>query len=290
MERLLEKRREGLDERRDRLRPRPRLLMCAPDHYGVDYVINPWMTDHVGKAAGALARKQWAALRALLAERADIVEIAPAPGLPDMAFTANAGFPIGRTVVVSRFRMVERQGEEPLFAAWFREQGFALADWPADTPFEGAGDALLDRGRPLIWCGHGLRTSDAAPRLLESIFRRQTIGVRLIDPRFYHLDTCFCPLAGGWLMYYPEAFDEESRAAIRDVVPAEKRIEIGETDALLFACNAVELNGDVVLNAASDGLQARLRAAGFTPLVTPLSEFMKAGGAAKCLTLSLSDR
>ncbi len=286
MERLLEKRSESLEGRHDR--PRARLLMCAPDHYGVDYVINPWMTHHVGKAVGALARRQWAALRALLAERADIAEIAPAPGLPDMVFTANAGFVIGRTVVVSRFRMEERRGEEPLFAAWFREQGFALADWPAGEPFEGAGDALPDRGRPLIWCGHGLRTSGAAPRLLESIFRRQTIGLRLIDPRFYHLDTCFCPLAGGWLMYYPGAFDAEARAVIRKVVPAEKRIEIGEADALLFACNAVELDADIVLNAASDALQGRLRSAGFRPLVTPLSEFIKAGGAAKCLTLNLS--
>ncbi|MCI0736887.1 MAG: nitrate reductase, partial [Beijerinckiaceae bacterium] len=108
-----------------------------------------------------------------------------------------------------------------------------------------------------------------------------------VDPRFYHLDTCFCPLAGGYLLYYPAAFDEKSRALIELVVAREKRIAAGEADALEFCCNGVDLNGHVFLNDASEELRSRLRGAGFTPVITPLSEFMKAGGAAKCLTLKL---
>jgi N-dimethylarginine dimethylaminohydrolase len=49
----------------------------------------------------------------------------------------------------------------------------------------------------------------------------------------------------------------------------------------------VDLNGCVIMNDASENLQNRLLSAGFTPVITPLSEFMKAGGAAKCLTLKL---
>ena len=265
-----------------------RILMCAPEHFGVDYVINPWMENQAGKTVHALAREQWANLRRHLTEEEVMIAlVAPEPGLPDMVFTANAGMVIGKTAIVSRFRTKERQLEERLFHAWFKQHGFAIAPWPEDVPFEGAGDALLDRGQPLIWCGYGFRSSAAAPRFLENIFGRRTVGLRLVDPRFYHLDTCFCPLAGGWLMYYRPAFDAGSQETIAMLVPPEKRIGVSEKDALLFACNAVDVNGRVFMNDASDALQRRLRAAGFKPALTPLSEFFKAGGAAKCLTLKL---
>lgn len=265
------------------------ILMCPPEHFGVHYIINPWMNHHVGQTDPALAQEQWENLRRHLAQETEIALISPGPGLPDMVFTANAGFVLGKVAAVSRFRTPERQPEEPLFRAWFERAGFTLAPWPQDVPFEGAGDALLDRAQPLIWCGHGLRSGSAAPKLLETIFDRRTVGLRLIDPRFYHLDTCFCPLGGGWLMYYPPAFDLVSQDIIAMLVPAEKRIAVGERDAMSFACNAVDINGRIFMNAASDGLQKKLRAAGFKPMLTPLSEFIKAGGAAKCLTLKLAE-
>jgi N-dimethylarginine dimethylaminohydrolase len=96
-----------------------------------------------------------------------------------------------------------------------------------------------------------------------------------------------CPLEGGYLLYFPAAFDAAAQTLLADTIPAEKRIVVEEADALNFACNAVDLNKHVFMNAASDQLQARLRAAGFTPVIVPLSEFMKSGGAAKCLTLKL---
>jgi N-dimethylarginine dimethylaminohydrolase len=266
-----------------------RILMCAPEHFGVDYVINPWMEAQIGKAVHSLAQEQWANLERRLASEAKIALVAPQPGLPDMVFTANAGMVIGKTAIVSRFRNQERQPEERLFRTWFERHGFDVVPWPGDVTFEGAGDALLDRAQPLIWCGYGFRTSSVAPGLLQNIFARRTVGLRLIDPRFYHLDTCFCPLADGWLMYYPSAFDVPSQETIAMLVPPEKRIEVSEKDALLFACNAVDLNGRVIMNAASDGLQSRLRSAGFKPVLTPLTEFIKSGGAAKCLTLKLAE-
>ncbi|ATQ69541.1 MULTISPECIES: dimethylarginine dimethylaminohydrolase family protein [Methylosinus] len=266
---------------------RQRILMCAPDDFDVRYVINPWMADQIGKATRSLARAQWETLRRTLARTVDIELVTPAAGLPDMVFTANAGFTLGDTVVVSRFSAEERRAEEPLFRAHFAAQGFNLAPWPQDIAFEGAGDALIDRAQKLVWCGYGMRSDAAAPQTLEAVLERRVIGLRLIDPRFYHLDTCFCPLAGGFVMYHPPAFDAESRAAIERETPPEKRIEIGEDDASRFACNAVDLCGEIVMNDASPALQNRLRAAGFAPLLTPLGEFMKAGGSAKCLTLKL---
>ncbi len=266
------------------------ILMCAPEHFCVDYIINPWMENKIGSAIRPLALEQWENLRRHLAHEAELTFVKPQPGLPDMVFTANAGFAIGKTVVISLFRSAERRPEEQFFRAWFEREGFAVAPWPDDVTFEGAGDALLDRARPLIWCGFGWRTSAEAPELLQNIFARRTVRLRLVDPRFYHLDTCFCPLRGGWLVYYPPAFDARSLEAIEMFTPAEKRIEVSEEDALGFACNAVEVNGHVLMNDASDKLQSRLRAAGFRVTLAPLSEFIKAGGAAKCLTLKLFEK
>ncbi|HMK89932.1 MAG TPA: arginine deiminase-related protein [Methylocystis sp.] len=268
---------------------RRRILMCAPDHYGVDYVINPWMAAHVGGVDHARAVAQWENLRGRLAEVAALEFVPPRPSLPDMVFTANAGLTIGARVILSRFHFGERREEERHFRDWFETHGFDVAPWPADVSFEGAGDALLQRGQEIIWCGWGFRSSERAPQLIEKIFARETAPLRLVDPRFYHLDTCLCPLGEGRLMYYTRAFDGPSQRRIASIVDEDRRIAVSEDDALAFACNAVEAQGRVFLNAASDDLQARLRAMGLAPVLTPLSEFLKSGGAAKCLTLALDE-
>lgn len=265
------------------------ILMCPPHHFGVDYVINPWMQDQLGRTDRALALRQWETLSHALSGHARIALVAPQPGLPDMVFTANAGMVRGDVAVVSRFRSPERQGEETFFRGWFERNGYAIAAWPPAVFFEGAGDALFDRGQDLIWSGHGFRSDAAAADLLAATFQCEAVPIRLVDPRFYHLDTCLCPLARGWLMYYPPAFDAASLAVLEHRVSPSKRIAVSEADALRFACNAVDLDGHVFLNGASKALQARLRRAGFTPVLTPLSEFLKAGGTAKCLTLKLRE-
>ncbi|MDX2028372.1 MAG: arginine deiminase-related protein [Alphaproteobacteria bacterium] len=266
-----------------------KILMCAPDHFGIDYVINPWMEGNRGNSDRILAIQQWANLKNALAAHTDIAFVAPQNGLPDQVFTANAGMVIGNQVVVSRFRARERQGEEPIFHDWFKQSGFTILSWPENVFFEGAGDALLDRGQKLIWAGYGFRSDAAAPALVEKFFGRRTIGLHLVDPRFYHLDTCLCPLEGGYVMYFPAAFDEAGQKAIAAVVPPEKQLIVDEPDALKFACNAVDVNRHVFINDASESLQNKLRKVGFTPVLTPLSEFMKSGGAAKCLTLKLKE-
>lgn len=263
------------------------ILMCPPDHFEIAYVINPWMEGQFANTDDRLAHRQWHDLRIAIAEHAQVALEPPERDLPDIVFTANAGLVRGRQVILSRFRSLERQGEEKHNSAWFSANGFEILDWPQDIFFEGAGDALFDRGQTLLWVGHGFRSDKAVPALLEKRLGCKTAALNLIDPRFYHLDTCLCPLAGGYLLYFPAAFDETSRALIESLVPPDKRIAVGEPDALKFCCNAVDLDGHVFLNDASEALQNSLRAAGFTPVITPLSEFMKAGGGAKCLTLKL---
>jgi N-dimethylarginine dimethylaminohydrolase len=259
--------------------------MCPPEHYGVAYVINPWMAPHVGLADHARATRQWRDLRSILSPLIDIEEIAPARGLPDMVFTANAGFALGDRAIVSRFFAPVRRGEELHFRNWFLHRGYLIAAWPEEVCFEGAGDALMDGARNVVWCAHGFRSDPQAAALVGRSFDIETVPLRLIDPHFYHLDTCFCPLSDGGVLYYPPAFDAASRERIEKRVPPRHRIAVSEADAKYFACNAVEVEGRVVMNNASADLCERLLARGLEAVTTPLDEFLKAGGGAKCLVL-----
>lgn len=269
---------------------RARVLMCAPAQYGVHYTINPWMRPQSDDALRVPALSQWRRLRAALSAHADIELVEPLPGLPDMVFTANAGFVLGDKVVPSNFRHAERRGEQDPFRAWFDARGFELVELPRDLPFEGAGDALLDRAAPLVWMGHGFRTDAAvAPRLSDSL-DVEVLTLRLVDPRFYHLDTCLCPLEGGELLYYPRAFDSESIALIESRVPPGRRVVVGDRDAAAFACNAVSVGATVLVNRASRALGEELALRGYTVEAIALGAFIKAGGSAKCLTLRLDER
>jgi lysine-ketoglutarate reductase/saccharopine dehydrogenase-like protein (TIGR00300 family) len=266
-----------------------RFLMCPPDQYDVDYVINPWMEGNIHKPSKETAVDQWQTLYGALKKQADVEKIAPQPGLPDMVFTANAGLAIGRKFVLSRFLYPERQGEEEHFRKWFSKSGFEVFELPPDLPFEGAGDALLDRQGACLWAGYGFRSELDSHPLLAKWLDIEVISLRLIDPRFYHLDTCFCPLEKGWLLYYPQAFDAYSNRLIEQRIVPEKRIAVAETDAVRFACNAVNVDGRIFVNQVSPELKTRLTTAGFDVQETPLNEFLKSGGGAKCLTLRLTE-
>jgi lysine-ketoglutarate reductase/saccharopine dehydrogenase-like protein (TIGR00300 family) len=266
-----------------------RILMCAPHHYDVDYAINPWMEGNIHRSSRDLAEAQWQKLYEVLKTAATIDLVEPQPGWPDMVFAANAGLILGDTVVLSRFFHPERQGEEPYFQAWFESQGYTVHQLPKSLPFEGAGDALFDRAGGWLWAGYGFRSELDAHPYVAKWLDVEVLSLRLVDRRFYHLDTCFCPLTDGYLLYYPAAFDTYSNRLIELRVPAEKRIAIGELDAIEFACNTVNIDRLVVLNQASDELKQLLEDRGFKVVETPLTEFLKAGGAAKCLTLRVTE-
>ena len=269
---------------------KPRVLMCRPDHFGVRYVINPWMQGQVGLADNAKAMDQWERLRDTLATLDQVEVIDPGSAgrdLPDMVFSANAGLLLGDTFVPSVFRVPERAGEVPLFSRWFADAGYSVNELSADLPFEGEGDALFHPGRPLLWAGYGVRSGLEAYAALADIFNVEVVPLRLIDQRFYHLDTCFYPLPDGRVVYFAPAFDELSRQEIHRRIAPENRFEVSEQDALRFTCNAVRLGDTIVTNHASGPLQARLNQWGYQVQTCNVDEFMLAGGACKCMTLLL---
>jgi len=267
----------------------PTFLMCPPKLYDVNYVINPWMAGNVRGSSREQAAKQWGQLCHALGQVALVMQVEPEPGWPDMVFTANAGLVRDGVVAMSSFLHPERQGEESHFRKWFSDLGFKIFEMPSATPFEGEGDALFEADGSRLWAGHGVRTIESSHVQLQDLWGVEVISLRLVDPRFYHLDTCFCPLRDGQLLYFPAAFDAESNAKIEFRYSMARRIPVREVDALRFACNAINVSRLILMNEVSNELCRELEARGFEVVQVRLTEFLKAGGAAKCLVLRLSE-
>ena len=278
-------------------RERAHLMMSAPDFFEVSYRINPWMEPERWRLSAprlaADARSGWTRLKATYERLGTMVEVqAPARGLPDMVFTANAAMVLDRKVLLGQFACAERRGEEAQNRAFFetlRARGAVdeIVAPPRGLIFEGAGDAHWDAVRRLVWVGHGQRSSREMQYEISAIYAVPTVALELVDPRFYHLDTCLCPLAGGEVIYYPPAFSASARAQLRELVDRDLLIEVGDDDAHHLAVNSVCLARDVVLCHASDALRATLTERGYRPHVVPLESFNRSGGAAYCLTLRL---
>jgi N-dimethylarginine dimethylaminohydrolase len=231
-----------------------------------------------------LAHQQWRRLYETLTGLGTTVSLLePAAGLPDLVFTANAAMIHGRRAILSHFRHQQRQGEEPLYERWLVEHGFTVDRLPDGRYFEGAGDALYC-GDTLV-AGYRIRSDVRSQQLVGQLVDSRVVPLELIDGYYYHLDTCFCPLAPGEAIWYPGAFDDYGRRALAEIVPS--LIEVAPEEARSFACNAVVVGKHVVTNTGCPRLHADLVSRGYKPIETPLSEFVKAGGSAKCLTLRL---
>jgi N-dimethylarginine dimethylaminohydrolase len=280
--------------------PQPRLLMCPPRHFAVTYSINPWMDPKAWAgsedALHAQAERQWTDLRrALRAAGANIETVEPAPGLPDLVFTANAAVVLDRKAVLARFRHSERQPEQPIFAKAFAalaargliDEVFEL---PRGVMLEGAGDCIFDPRRKLFWMGCGFRSDAAAAAHVERLLGVPCVTLQLSEASFYHLDTAFCALPCGAVMYYPRAFTPAALKAIHARVEPADRIALDDADAARFAANAVCLNRTIVLSSASAPLRRTLRDRGYSVVETPLHAFLRSGGSACCLTLRLDHR
>jgi N-dimethylarginine dimethylaminohydrolase len=261
----------------------PRILMCPPDHYGIEYEINPWMNRSLG-AVRAVAFTQWTTLRDTLVSLGVSVEaLTPVPGLPDLVFTANAGLMFGNRFLSSRFKHEVRAKESPVFDAWFAAHGFEVDHLPDGLFHEGAGDALFCGDT--LFAGYRTRSDANAHNWVADRLGVRCLPLELVNPRFYHLDTCFCPLAPGAALYFPDAFDAYGKRVLATNVP--HLIPVAEADAHRFGCNAVVVGKTVLHNSRCPELGASLRAAGFESVEVELDEFLKAGGSAKCLTLRL---
>jgi arginine dihydrolase len=256
-------------------------LMCPPEHFTVQYAINPWMTGAEPVDSGR-AWRQWTALRdTYLALGHQVRLIEPEPGLPDMVFAANGGTVVGGTALGARFRHPERAAEGPAYLRWLGGNGYR----PHQPEHVNEGEGDLVHTGPAILAGHGFRTHPAVRDQLSRLFGLPVISLRLTDPRFYHLDTALCVLDASTAIYYPPAFDDAGRAALASQFP--ELIEAKDEDAEVLGLNAVSDGRHVVLPAQAHSLATQVAARGFEPVPVDMSEFRKAGGGPKCCTLEL---
>src|SRR5579871_2280073 len=254
--------------------------MTDPTWFDVSYEINPWMRPGEwgadSRSHALAARRSFDALQAALANAGAALEtIEGAPGLPDMVFPANAAVVLDRRALLARFQPAERRGEELQFLAAFRAmQARGLVDEVAQLPEglfqEDAGDCIWDARRGWFWAGYGQRSLRAAADAVGAFFGREVVALELASPRFYHLDTCFCPLAGGEVLYYPPAFTPAALAAIRARVDPDQLLEADDADAAGLCVNAVSIEKTIVMAKAPPRLRQRLETRGYRVLEVDL--------------------
>jgi N-dimethylarginine dimethylaminohydrolase len=259
-----------------------RYLMCRPEHFTVEYAINPWM-DITRGADRDLAVRQWETLRqTYLALGHEVELIDPEPGLPDMVFAANGGLVFEGHALGARFTHAERRAEGPAYLRRLETLDLKTVTEPVHVN-EGEGDFLVVGD--LVLAGTGFRTDPGAHGEVQELLGVPVISLQLVDPRFYHLDTALAVLGDHDVAYYPEAFSQGSRAVLQRLFP--DAILASEADATVLGLNAVSDGRNVVLPSAATDLANQLRARGYTPIGVDLSELLKAGGSVKCCTLEI---
>ncbi|WTF88935.1 amidinotransferase [Micromonospora globbae] len=259
--------------------------MCSPEHFAVEYAINPWM-DLTTPVDRELAVKQWDRLRETLVGLGHEVHLlAPEPGLPDMVYAANGAFVVDGTVYGARFKHEQRAAEAAAHRAFYEAQGWRFIA-PNETN-EGEGDFAYvpEAHGGLILAGHGFRTELPAHAEAQEALGRPVVSLRLVDPRFYHLDVALAAIDDANIVYFPGAFSTASQRVLAQLFP--DAVVADDADAIAFGLNLVSDGRNVVLNSEAVGLAEKLEAAGYHPVPVELTELKKGGGSVKCCIAEL---
>lgn len=269
------------------------VLMVRPDHFSVDYVINPHMAANVGKVDKAKAMKEWEAVKDAFGSTGLTVHtIDDQPGLPDMVFCANQSLPFknangDREVIMSIMHSEHRKPEVPYIEEWYRSQEYTVhhPGYKVIKDFEGMGDAIWHPGRKLLWGGYGFRSSVEAYEFVSDKFAVPVIVLKLTSDKFYHLDTCFCMLNEDTALIYPDAFSKKSLEMIRHLIPNVLEADTVEAEER-FACNATCPDGKhVLIQKGCLKTNQMLKDAGFTIIELETEEFIKSGGSVFCMKM-----
>ncbi|MGW0435286.1 dimethylargininase [Micromonospora sp. NPDC003197] len=260
-------------------------LMCSPEYFDVTYAINPWMDPAVA-VDRELAVQQWERLRETLVGLGHTVHLlTPEVGLPDMVYAANGAFVVDGTAYGARFKHQQRAAEALAHQAFYETHGWRHV--AAAETNEGEGDFayLPEAYGGLILAGYGFRTEPVAHAEAQEMLGRPVLSLRLVDPRFYHLDTALTVLDDRTIAYFPGAFSHTAQQVLAQLFP--DAVVADEVDAFAFGLNLVSDGRNVVLNSMATGMAAKLEAAGYTPVPVELTELLKGGGSVKCCVAEL---
>jgi len=259
-----------------------KILLCPPIFYDIEYEINPWMRLE-NKVDRQKVKEEYAELKSVYKSLgAEVLEIDPVKGLPDMVYAANLGFPLGNKFALSNFRYPQRRKEADYAKIFFEKLGFKIVTLPDGVYFEGQGDLLTAGGKYFL--GWGKRSSREAKEILSKELGIEFVDFELKDPYFYHLDMSLGPLDNETVLMKSESFTKEGVAKIK--AEFKNVIETTEEDNKFMACNLVVINKTVVIGQGiSDSLKKNIEKYGFTVKEVPMDEYRKGGGSIKCLTL-----
>jgi arginine dihydrolase len=261
-------------------------LMCPPDYFRIGYEINPWMTRTI-QPDRELAHIQWNNLVSNLKQAGAAVEVLqPIASLPDMVFTADIGFIDRHRFIETRFRHAIRQPEVLYGVDWFQRHNYEAIELPLDaaTNLESSD---IRPFRDYLLAGYGFRTTFAAHTVLAHLLQRKVLSIKFVDPRLYHLDLSFCPLDDRRAIVAPAAWSRRSCALLEKIIPEPLVLDLDE--ALTFCTNAVVVGKTIIMPSCPARVGRILERWGFTICISPVSEFLKSGGAVHCLTLNLHE-
>ncbi len=282
-------------------RTEPRIvLLCTPDYFDIVDVKNVHMQGHVGGLNKPLAIRQWQDLKSVYISwkekdiLKDVVEIQGVEGLEDMVFTANQSFPWlvqgKKVVIMSKMRHASREREVPYFRVFYQNLGYELLELNTNTHFEGMGDLIPHYGKNLLYGGYGHRTDETSYREISNLLHAPIILLRLEDPRFYHLDTCFIPVDEDTLLLTPTAFRQDDLKQLSRLF--KNIIEIPDEEASrFFALNAHLVNDKksgqktAVLQKGTTVMKNQLTNLGFEISEIDTSEYIKSGGSVFCMKM-----
>lgn len=256
-----------------------KVLMCEPRFFQVQYEINPWMK--IGSIDPKKAFKQWEELYKTYLKMGIAVDlIEPQSHLPDMVFSADQGLVKKKTVIISNFHYPQRRKEAVFYENWYKNNSFDIRKISENLFFEGSGESLWWGEK--LFVGKGFRNSEGIELKLKEALGVEAVALELINPYFYHLDTCLFPLNKDTVFYYPEAFSSQSLETLKKIVP--DLIPIEKKEAFNFAANSILTDHHVVTEAGNPRFKGKLKAYGYEIVEVDVSEFFKAGGGIHCLT------
>jgi N-dimethylarginine dimethylaminohydrolase len=261
-----------------------KILMCPPDYFEIKYSINPWMNPAI-RVNKEEAFKQYNALKnAFEKAGGKIIELVPGKNLPDMVYTSNAGYAEGDVFIKANFKAHQRQHESNNAEKYFKHNGYQVFDIPENIIFEGEGDLI--RSKSKYFFGWGQRSDLIANDYLEDIIGKEIISLELVNPYFYHLDTCLAPLNDNIVVINDSAFSEESLVKIYEKFRTV--ITTNEQDNSVLASNLLVIDNTVFIGKGiSDDLKEGITKLKFKVIETEMSEFLKGGGSVKCLALEI---
>lgn len=280
------------------LEPMPvpgKVMVVTPEHFDVEYIINPHMKGNIGDVDKDAAFREWTTIKEAYRKLGFYVhEVEGAEGYPDMVFCANQSLPNitsdgDKQVVMSVMHAKERKGEVAFIQKVYEESSYEIVhlDETKFTDFEGMGDALWHHKKRLIWGGYGYRSSMDVYSHISDTFETPVIALELVDEKFYHLDTCLCILNEETALIYPKAFSKEGLSLIRAIFPVVIEADKYEAEEL-FACNATCPDGEnVLIQEGCNKVNFALEEAGFIIHEVSTTEYLKSGGSVFCMKMLL---